>query len=323
MTKGVSGVIRSIATACLEQGRSRNLNSDNVYAFGRLVNTGQRASLVRSAAQDDPLQLFAVADGLDGAEQGARAAETALALLGAFSERLPVQQDFFAWARTYLDQANRSIGQLLDQDPGLIGGTTLTAILLHDQSAYTLSVGNSRAYLYRDGSLTRLTRDDVTWTDDVRHLTRWLGMQDGEIRAEDGNLSRTGLQRDDVLLLTTDGITDLLSDEELAACLAAPDAFVQRIGRIRDRALHKGAPDDFSLIGIRIRDPDGKFAANRKIHRERSRRPGQADLLEQSQQDHRWMRPLGVFLLCVLLGLLLGKLLTSLPAWFWHLLPGG
>jgi hypothetical protein len=118
-------------------------------------------------------------------------------------------------------------------------------------------------------------------------------------------------------------VTDLIGDEAIAACLAAPDAFVQRIGRIRELAIGKGAPDDFALVGIRVRDPDGKQPAGKSVRRKHEPGSGKADMLEQSLAEHRWIRPLSVFLFFVLLGLLLGKVLSSLPGWFWTLLPGG
>ena len=318
------GIIRTIATACLEQGRLHSQNSDNLAAFGRWVPAARRASLVRSAALDSPLQLFAVADGQDGTGQGARAAESALALLGTFSERLPEHvQDVAAWRRAHLVQANRTVEQLLDPNHDMPAGTTLTALLLHGGMAYTLSIGNSRAYLFRDGILARLTRDDVAWLDETRYLTRWLGMQDETKLADAQGPVQTELKQGDVFILTTDGVTDLIGDEAIAACLAAPDAFVQRIGRIRELAIGKGAPDDFALVGIRVRDPDGKQPAGKSVRRKHEPGSGKADMLEQSLTEHRWIRPLSVFLFFVLLGLLLGKILTSLPGWFWTLLPGG
>lgn len=142
------------------------------------------------------------------------------------------------------------------------------------------------------------------------------------------NMTRTTLNRGDILLLTTDGLTDGVSDEQIAATLADPAAFVQQVRHLRDLALQQGGRDNLALIGIRIIDPavEESSSATGRLPRVRqnagrSGRPyagpavkGGAGYLPDSRL-RRVMRPILFFLAFVLLGLLLGKLVFSMPAW--------
>ncbi len=133
-------------------------------------------------------------------------------------------------------QAHEEIRAEGRRDPELEGmGTTITAMAVDRHSdAYVLGhVGDSRAYLYRDGRLTQLTRDD-TWVQERidaaqlteeqarRHpfahlLTQCLGLED----TPRPHITHGLVEAGDVYLLCTDGLVGMLEDPELERILAA------------------------------------------------------------------------------------------------------
>lgn len=131
-------------------------------------------------------------------------------------------------------RAHQEIRAESERDPELDGmGTTLTALAIDSESdVYALGhVGDSRAYLLRDGELTQLTRDD-TWVQERieaniftpeqgrRHpfahlLTQCLGLRD----APSPQIASGIVQAGDVYLLCTDGLVGMIDDEELRKIL--------------------------------------------------------------------------------------------------------
>lgn len=347
---------KSIVLAMLHQGLVRNRNEDNLYLLDTLVPPARIANFEQAAACSDSLQIYAVADGMGGSGIGDVAAQTVLKVIEQQQRRLRPggRFDFSAFARDTVDLANRSVCEMLAPYEGMPVGTTLSLLAIDRDTAYTFSLGNSRVYLYRDQQLYRLTEDHVSHLPDRRRLTRYLGFMADNSILEVENMTRTVLSRGDVLLLTTDGITDYLSDEEISSGLAAPLAFIHQIRQLRDLALRQGGRDNLALIGIKIQEP--QVVADQSSRGGRQARQDTADVavnrtvsalkydeaggkINQSGQSYagpaikgntgsfqntrqyRWLRPLLFFLVFILLGILLGKLLFSLPAWLKILFP--
>src|SRR5258707_3828334 len=178
--------------------------------------------------------VFVVADGMGGAQAGEVASRIAIEAFepgldgsGSPEERLAVR----------VREANREIYDRSRTELGREGmGTTLTAAYLDDGSVAIDNVGDSRAYLFRDGKLERLTRDHSLVDELVRRgklteeqaaehpqrsiITRALGPEpDVEV-----DTWTYPVRRDDVLLLCSDGLTSMIGEDLIAAVLdAEPD----------------------------------------------------------------------------------------------------
>lgn len=205
-------------------------------------------------------RLAAVADGVGGAVAGELASGLAInKIVGLDKRRLErsLPQEMSA----VVADANAVIDFVISYDPRLAGmGTTLTAVALSNQGDYVVaSVGDSRAYLLREGQLRRLTHDQslvqvlidsgaITEDEARRHPQRSVVLEalDGVERplpAVESIAARLG----DRLLICSDGVTDYVTDGELARALAEPDPerAVQATIRL---ALDLGARDNVTAI---------------------------------------------------------------------------
>jgi PPM family protein phosphatase len=173
---------------------------------------------------DSTNQIYLVADGMGGPGNG----EIASALAASYISRrlihdfLPapgkrVRQEYILSDMiSTVQECNNALALLADQSPKLTGfGTTLTMAVIREANAYLVHVGDSRAYLWSGGKLRQLTKDDTEPEGTGPRDLEWhLGKESLQLQS-----MQIALSADDVLLLTTDGLTKLLSHEELAQTL--------------------------------------------------------------------------------------------------------
>ena len=231
-----------------DTGRQRQANEDSYYAKA---------------------PLFAVADGMGGAQAGEVASRIAA---GAF-ERGPRNVD--ATAEGQLEEiaqkANREIHRLAQEDSSRAGmGTTLTAAMLRDDEVAFGHVGDSRAYLLRDGQLKRLTKDH-SLVEELRRQGR-LTEEQAEEHPQRSIITRalgpepsvnvdtmTFPARDgDVFLLCSDGLTTMVSDEEIRGILVNSKNLRAAVNRLVEAANRGGGRDNITAVAFRVTDAGAK-----------------------------------------------------------------
>lgn len=298
---------KTIAIACLQQGKAHIVNEDNFYLAGGYAAPGELKSARKTCTGTVGLQFFAVGDGMGGKGLGDESVHLALHVLGQHARKQPAagRFDFSGFAQKYISDANRAVCAHLSNSHEIVAGTTISLLAIDNDTAYTASLGNSRIYLYREGQLHRLTRDHLAPLPEIQKLSRQLGLPGDLVLTEEDNLTRTVLARGDILLLATDGLTSRLSDDQIAALLARPAAFVQQIDNMFQLVSRQEGEDDLALVAIKILDPD--FAAGTQDYDAAGGRLGGRILA--------WLKPVLFFLLFGLLGFLAGKLIFTLPGW--------
>lgn len=226
--------------------------------------------LVRSGNQDSLYagpSLLAVADGMGGMAAGDIASQIAIEALGPFDTRIDDdhQMDMLHKA---LETANGRIAETVAADPSLQGmGTTLTAVLFSGTQAALAHVGDSRAYLMRDGRLNQLTKDDTY----VQML-----VDQGVIRPEEANshprraVVTQALQGEPVSpayvvvppragdrwLLCSDGLTTVVPAESIEDAMRThpqPQAVAEHLVEL---ALRAGGPDNVTVVVADVVDAD-------------------------------------------------------------------
>ena len=172
-------------------------------------------------------------------------------------------------------RANESILKLADRESDYEGmGSTLVVAVLLPEQIYVGHLGDSRAYRYTGGQIEQLTRDHC-WLDEQvaagslpadaltnprykNIVTRALGIED-EIDLE---VHVHAVERGDIFLICSDGLTDMVTDSQIAATLDADEPLKARAQRLIDLANVNGGKDNISVILMRVvSDEPGGWAA--------------------------------------------------------------
>ena len=225
-------------------GRQRRANEDSMYA--------------RSP-------LFAVADGMGGAQAGEIASRIAVETLGG-----GVREDGGSVEERLAElvhEANGRIHELSVSDERRAGmGTTMTAVLVGEDEITIAHVGDSRAYLYRDGQLSRLTRDHSLVEELVQQgkltpeeasthpqrsvITRAVGP---ESRVEvDTQTARA--REGDRFLICSDGLTTMIEESHIAEILESTGSLEEAGRRLIDAANDAGGRDNITVVLFRVED---------------------------------------------------------------------
>lgn len=207
--------------------------------------------------------FWAVADGMGGHDAGEVASATVVEELGKIADRLTSANCAELIIGT-LKGANRKLVELAQGSvaPRTIGSTAV-ALTIRDGAYHCFWAGDSRGYLIRARHITQITRDhslvqdlvnaglvnedDAKTHPDANVITRAIGATSSiEIDSVSGEV-----HANDLFVLATDGVTRVVEDEELVAELTTRNP-QQAIARLSDMVLARGAPDNFSIIVVRV-----------------------------------------------------------------------
>jgi protein phosphatase len=221
-----------------DRGLIRHGNQDSVYAGPRLI---------------------AVADGMGGMAAGDVASNIVIAALAHLDEDVTSSAPLDS-LRSAVEQANQQIRDAVDQNPAMEGmGTTLTGILFGGNKIGMVHIGDSRAYLLREGELTQITRDDtyvqllvdegrITELEANTHPQKSLLMRALDGRDAEAEYSLRQVVAGDRYLLCSDGLSGVVSDETIAATMREYSDPNQCSERLVQLALRAGGPDNITVV---------------------------------------------------------------------------
>jgi len=270
--------------AATHAGKVRSNNEDQ-FLVARLAKSMQvcKTSLPDTGKiyfSEEEGYLMVVADGMGGAAAGEKA--SALAVLSVEDFVLNTLKWFlhlggkdehvlFNELREGLSRADRAVIDRAAADRALRGmGTTLTMAYSVDSDLFLVHAGDSRAYLFRDGGLNQLTEDHTMVQMLVRKgtiapeqarrhnlrnvVTNIIGGPQEGVHAE---IHKLRVADGDILLLCSDGLTEPVRDEEIAAVLARDLSQDDACAQLMELALERGGPDNITIILARFGlDPD-------------------------------------------------------------------
>ena len=204
--------------------------------------------------------LFAVADGMGGAQAGEIASKLAA---GAVKERGAAVDEL-------IQEANRRVHRRSQEDPGTSGmGTTLTVASVEDGSVSIGHVGDSRAYLVREGKLEQLTEDHSLVGELVR--SGKLSREEAEVHPQRSMMTRAvgtdpdvdvdtfavEPQEGDLFLLCSDGLTTMVEDAEILRLVEEQrgdlDSLVNALIKAANRG---GGEDNITVVAFEIAGDD-------------------------------------------------------------------
>jgi protein phosphatase len=258
-------------------GRVRSRNEDHFIAarLGRtmeVLESNLAAGEVPPSAQLDGY-ILAVADGVGGHNAGERASSLVIArgielILASANWGVklegPEAARLIERMREYLDHLNDSVRAAVEADEALAGmATTLTVAYTVGLRAFIVHVGDSRAYVFREGRLIQLTRDHTVAQElaDIGEISREAIRRHPRRNTLTNVIGGAGFQRpdnshhqlqpDDVLLLCTDGLSDLIDADEISALIEAHPWPAQLCPALIDAALAAGGKDNVTCVAAR------------------------------------------------------------------------
>lgn len=270
--------------ACVsDRGRQRENNEDNFYFCGEYLPRVHESVAVRSRMRIGTAQARTVAvfDGMGGLAAGEAASYAAADALGDILKRdMPggkqagtyVSRErkaayrYGRWdekkLKLILEHTNTAVCRVRRTEGYDLIGTTAVLLTFYQDRAWLGNLGDSRAFLYRDGRMQQISEDHTdTHFDESVHpagqkpgLTQFLGMPKDKISPEpytDGIRLAAG----DVYLICSDGLTDLVSEEAIAAVLDA-QGVREGAGMLLQMALSAGGRDNITLILAKVSSPD-------------------------------------------------------------------
>ncbi len=229
-----------------DRGLVRSNNEDSVYAGARLL---------------------ALADGMGGHAAGEVASQLVIHAMQPLDDDEP-GGEMLDLLHHAMDAGNEAIAAQVEADPELDGmGTTLTALLFSGTRVGLCHVGDSRAYLFRDGAISQITRDDtfvqalvdegrITADQAHTHPQRSLIMRALTGTEVEPTLTMREARAGDRYLLCSDGLSDVVSEETIADTLGSVETPSACADRLIELALRSGGPDNVTVVIADVLDTE-------------------------------------------------------------------
>ena len=226
---------------------------------GLVKDQNQDRFLIKEFSGDSV--LIAVADGAGGTPAGEEASGVVIERLNDFQ---PDSQPPEANLVKLMQEADQQIFGAVEKEPDLKGmGSTLTAAFVRGEAVFWAHVGDSRLYLFREDELTQITEDDtmagfllsegeITREESRVHPGRdflfdFIGS--GEFEEETGSFT---IRKDDLLLLTTDGLHDGVPEEILVSILLSNSELDKKLDALVSTALKESGKDNVTVVGLEV-----------------------------------------------------------------------
>jgi serine/threonine protein phosphatase PrpC len=256
-------------------GRTREHNEDTFLVADLSTGNASLHPDVRQHKVGSRGSLFMVADGMGGAAAGELASAMAADLIyhhlaTAWVSDDDASADRFAFRmKEAVELANQKIYSYAREHPEVRGmGTTVTAAGVNGHDLYLTQIGDSRAYLVRNGEAIQLTKDqslmqrlvdagELTQEEAEQSERRNIILQalgpDPRVKVD---LTRQSLRRGDTLIICSDGLSGLVRREEFPAVVAAHPELSDLCAALIDLANERGGPDNITVVAARF-DGDG------------------------------------------------------------------
>lgn len=262
-------------TAITDLGSRGRLNEDSYEV----------TSFELSESDETPVLLSIVADGIGGHKAGEIASKIAVATIIASIAENDGSDPIWVLKSALLEANHSIISEAIDDDTRKGMGSTVVCALIYESSLYIATLGDSRIYLIRDSVIQQLSIDH-TWVQEAldvgvinseearshprRHLIRsYLGSSDpikpdlrlylDENENEEQAKANQGLPLvpGDKVMLCTDGLTDLVADEEILKILDLEGNREDHLQKLVDLANLRGGHDNITIVLLQT--PDGEL----------------------------------------------------------------
>jgi len=250
-------------------GNVREENQDNLYVDGTIRTPAESTATFKHAVVSENRGLYAVADGMGGGAHGG------LASFVIVKEMIEKESWFFDECEEgherFLVHVNGMICDLMDKYKGNYIGSTFAGLCIDDNYAIFSNIGDSRVYLFRETpepkGLNQLTLDHTATQrlvkmgviskeaarthPDNHKLTQHIGIFPSEMLIEP-YCALIDIHENDMFLLCSDGLTDMLSNEEIENILKAEGTLEEKANKLFTEALNNGGKDNITIVIVHV-----------------------------------------------------------------------
>ena len=234
-------------------GKIRNNNEDNFWCCGdSLEAQNQGMSHIRSGyMKQSEYPLLAVFDGMGGESCGEMAAFLAAEACGEHFKTAKdgIRNDPEEFLNEICESMNQAICDYGRTNKINSMGTTAALLAFAEDAVYSCNLGDSRIYKSDREKFYQISQDHVLGRSlfGKAPLTQYLGMEEENLQLEP-SISRQEIKIGDRFLHCSDGITDMLSDGEIADILSRDIPVAKTVEILVDRALKKGGRDNITVV---------------------------------------------------------------------------
>ncbi len=231
-------------------GRVRSVNQDNFACFGRYMHAGNAGQTfpLQGICHSDDTPLFGVFDGMGGEQFG----EEASYLAARQGAKLETGRDCKKALLRLCRDANLEICDFAETNHINSMGTTAAMLVFQGRHAHICNIGDSKVFRLRDGILEQLSKDHlcIAAYGMKPALSQSLGIPPEKMRL-DPFYRREDCRDGDLYLICSDGLTDMLTHEEIQAVLASASGS-SAIVRLLEMALANGGKDNTTIILCKV-----------------------------------------------------------------------
>lgn len=242
-------------------GKERKVNQDNVYLNGNYKNKCEENFVAQDRKADTGSYLYAVADGMGGLCYGEDAAYTAVSELKQYAEEHHKQNKMVS-VRRAIQHMNQAVC-LLGREKKAPVGSTVTILKYQNRKVRIYNVGDSKAFLFRNGSMKQLSEDHTEqecfmrmkeelgmseFTFDGNGLTQYLGVEEEEFVLEPGITETIEIREQDIFLLCSDGLTGMVDTEDILEVMKEQIALEAKGKKLEKIAMDAGGRDNITIL---------------------------------------------------------------------------
>ncbi len=260
--------IKFSASVSVDKGLIRSNNEDNFYFNGKYLTEDNRdLSSTFSETASDKLQIYGVFDGMGGEALGEEASLIASQVIELYHKKLSSShKDIKDTLLSVVEEANSKICKKMIESGEKRIGATFSALVLDNDKAKIFNVGDSRVYLLRDKKLKQISADDTAAQrlvnlgiitpeearihKDRHKLTQHLGIFKDEMIIEPHISQDIEVKKGDKFLLCSDGLTDMLEDDEIQMILSENESCEEITKALVEAALKNGGKDNVTVIVV-------------------------------------------------------------------------
>ena len=230
-------------------GKVRRNNEDNFCCAGHIrTDVNDVADVAFCGKADaDANELFAVFDGMGGEACGEVASYVAADCALQFTR---VKDAYTEYLQELTMKINDRICQETEDRSLVIMGTTAAMLQVSGENIYVLNSGDSRIYKLTRHELRQISQDHIVCTGRGKAITQFLGMPVGYVPRP--FVARGKYKAGDMFLLCSDGVTDMLSDEEICRIIDDKMELDVLVRALVNAALEKGGVDNTTALLVRF-----------------------------------------------------------------------